>query len=81
MRVAIFIIAALIFAAMVGELSITFKPFSISLPYWRTVVAIILIYLGLHLFYADSYLEGVKWGTKETIEQLKELSKKHEDGL
>ena len=71
-------LAAFILLWGIGELSISFKPFSISLPCWRSTLGTLLLFMSLSLIYVDVRYRGVKAGAEETINQLLELSRKNE---
>ena len=70
----------------IGHLTISFKPFSISLPYWNRALGIVLFVIGLELYcYSEriaGYKEGLKSGMDKTLEllnnKLKEIDLKDE---
>lgn len=67
---AIFIICLL----WVGDLTITFKPFSISLPGWHKPVGILLFWLSMAVYTGErtkGYKQGFDDGIKECVEILK----------
>lgn len=80
---AIFAVLVLLF---IGHLTISFKPFSISLPYWNRALGIVLFVIGLELYcYSEriaGYKEGLKSGMDKTLEllnnKLKEIDLKDE---
>lgn len=59
----------------IGELTITFRPFSISLPAWYKVVGILLFLLSMVVYtageHARDYKKGFDDGVKKCIEILK----------
>lgn len=69
---------------IVGGFQISFKPFSISLPYWDRAVALLLIVAALVLYnvgectrgYKKGLDDGFKMGVDWTIKSLKELQDK-----
>lgn len=67
----IIIIAALLW---IGELTITFKPFSISLPGWYKAVGILLFWLSMVVYQSGTkaklYKEGFNDGTEYIIKKL-----------
>lgn len=68
----IFIIALL----WVGDLTITFKPFSISLPGWYKPVGIILFVLSMAVYTIGEYTKGYKHGFDDGIKECVEILKK-----
>lgn len=62
----------------VGELTITFKPFSISLPGWYKVAGILIFWLSMVVYttgeYAIGYKQGFNDGVKKCIEMLEKES-------
>ena len=79
MKTIIFIIALL----WVGDLTITFKPFSISLPGWYKPVGIILFVLAMAVYNIGEYAKGYKHGFDDGIKNvLKYLKRKiHEQTI
>lgn len=84
--VIILAILAVLVLLFIGHLTITFKPFSISLPYWNRAFGIVLCVIGLELYcYSEriaGYKEGLKSGMDKTLEllnnKLKEIDLKDE---
>lgn len=58
----------------VGELTITFKSFSVSLPCWYKAVGILLFWLSMTIYvsgeHIKNYGEGFDAGVKKCIEIL-----------
>ena len=58
----------------IGHLTISFKPFSISLPYWHRAVGALLLCLGVCMYNvgerAKGYKEGLKDGSEVVIKLL-----------
>nr|UWF99747.1 MAG: hypothetical protein [Bacteriophage sp.]UWH98600.1 MAG: hypothetical protein [Bacteriophage sp.] len=79
MKTIIFTIICIIALLWVGDLTITFKPFSISLPSWYKPVGIILFVLAMAVYtigeYAKGYKQGFDNGVKECIEILNKNDK------
>lgn len=67
----VFFILLFLFA---GQVSISFKPFSISLPYWHRAVGIILVVIGVCVYnigeYTSGYKKGLKAGSEVVIKLL-----------
>ena len=67
----------------VGDLTITFKPFSISLPGWHKALGIILFVFAMAVYnigeYAKGYKHGFDDGVKECIETIKGNGKNRAD--
>ena len=74
MKTILLTIICIIALLLVGDLTITFKPFSISLPGWYKPVGIILFVLAMAVYnigeYAKGYKHGFDDGLKECIEIL-----------
>lgn len=75
------ILAALVLL-FIGHLTISFKPFSISLPYWNRALGIVLFIIGLELYcYSEriaGYKEGLKFGMDKTLELLNNKLKEND---
>ena len=74
MKTIIFTIICIIALLWVGDFTITFKPFSISLPSWYKPVGIILFVLAMAVYnigeYAKGYKQGFDYGIKKCVEIL-----------
>lgn len=75
MKTILFTAILIIGLLWVGDLTITFKPFSVSLPSWYKPVGILLFFLSMAVYtigeYAKGYKQGFDNGVKECIEILK----------
>ena len=75
MKTIIFTIICIIALLWVGDLTITFKPFSISFPGWHKALGILLFFLSMAVYttgeYTKGYKQGFDDGGKECIEILK----------
>lgn len=60
----------------VGDLTITFKPFSISLPGWYKPVGILLFFLSMAVYTIGEYTKGYKQGFDDGIKECVEILKK-----
>lgn len=69
---AIFIIGLL----WIGEFTITFKPFSISLPGWYKAVGILLFWLSMAVYAIGENTKGYKQGFDDGINKCIEILKK-----
>lgn len=78
------IISVLLFILMFlffGQVSISFKPFSISLPYWHRSVGIMLVVIGVCVYNIGEHTSGYKKGLKagsEVVIKLLERKTNHE---
>ena len=76
MKTIILAIICIIALLWVGDLTITFKPFSISLPGWHKALGIILFVFAMAVYtigeYTKGYKQGFDDGIKECVEILKE---------
>ena len=70
MKTIIFTIICIIALLWVGDLTITFKPFSISLPGWHKALGIILFVFAMAVYNIGDD------GVKECIEAIKGNGKK-----
>ena len=79
MKTILLTIICIIALLWVGDLTITFKPFSISLPSWYKPVGIILFVLAMAVYnigeYAKGYKHGFDDGIKKCIETIKAYEK------
>lgn len=80
MRLAISIIILIVIMAFIGHLSVTFKPFSISLPYWDRALGALLIGIGLIMLGRADYRSGYDKGVNDTIKEVKEYVQKISKG-
>ena len=83
MKTILFTIICVIALLWVGDLTITFKPFSISLPGWYKPVGIILFVLAMAVYNIGEYAKGYKHGFDDGIKNvLKYLKRKiHEQTI
>ena len=83
MKTILFTIICVISLLWVGDLTITFKPFSISLPGWYKPVGIILFVLAMAVYNIGEYAKGYKHGFDDGIKNvLKYLKRKiHEQTI
>lgn len=83
MKTILFTIIFIIALLWVGDFTITFKPFSISLPSWYKPVGIILFVLAMAVYNIGEYAKGYKHGFDDGIKNvLKYLKRKiHEQTI
>ena len=83
MKTILFTIICVISLLWVGDLTITFKPFSISLPGWYKPVGILLFFLSMAVYTIGEYTKGYKHGFDDGIKNvLKYLKRKiHEQTI
>lgn len=72
MKIIISIILFLIFIFWIGEFTINFYPFTVSLPKWRTVCFFIFMTIALSFYWAEAYKQGAIKALDEAIEKLKD---------
>ena len=65
------------FVLWVGDLTITFKPFSISLPGWYKPVGILLFFLSMAVYTTGDYTKGYKQGFDDGVKKCIEILKKN----
>ena len=63
---------------VISNTQITFKPFSISLPYWHRAISIFLISIGIWLYNIGEYRKGYEAGIEKTIKYIEDKSKQNE---
>ena len=76
MKIIIFTIICIIALLWVGDLIITFKPFSISLPGWYKPVGILLFFLSMAVYTIGEYAIGYKQGFDYEIKKCVEILEK-----
>ena len=83
MKTILFTIICVISLLWVGDLTITFKPFSISFPGWYKPVGILLFFLSMAVYTIGEYAKGYKQGFDDGIKNvLKYLKRKiHEQTI
>lgn len=64
-----FIVLFLLF----GQVSISFKPFSVSLPHWHRAVGITLVVIGVCVYNIGEHTSGYKKGLKDGSEAVIKL--------
>ena len=77
MKTIIFTIICIIALLWVGDLTITFKPFSISLPGWYKPVGIILFVLAMAVYNIGEYAKGYKHGFDDGIKNVLKYLKRN----
>ena len=76
MKTIILAIICIIALLWVGYLTITFKPFSISLPGWHKALGIILFVFAMAVYTIGEYTKGYKQGFDDGIKESVEILKK-----
>ena len=80
MKMGTIITIILAVVVLMSELKITFKPFSVSAPNWLNVIGWIVLSLALAILGVNEnlkgYKEGYKKGSDDTIELVKQVTKK-----
>lgn len=76
MKTILFISTCIIALLWVGDLTITFKPFSISLPGWHKALGILLFFLSMTVYNIGEYTRGYKQGFDDGIKECVEILKK-----
>ena len=77
MKTIIFTIICIITLLWVGDFTITFKPFSISLPGWYKLVGIILFVLAMAVYNIGEYAKGYKHGFDDGIKNVLKYLKRN----
>ena len=76
MKTILFTIIFIIAILWVGDLTITFKPFSISLPSWYKALGILLFFLSMTVYNIGEYTKGYKQGFDDGVKECVEILKK-----
>lgn len=76
MKTILFTIIFIIATLWVGDLTITFKPFSISLPGWYKALGILLFFLSMTVYNIGEYTRGYKQGFDDGVKECIEILKK-----
>lgn len=77
MKTILFISTCIIALLWVGDLTITFKPFSISLPGWHKALGILLFSLSMAVYNIGEYAKGYKHGFDDGIKECLDIIKKN----
>lgn len=77
MKTILFISICIIALLWVGDLTITFKPFSISLPGWHKALGILLFFLSMTVYNIGEYTRGYKQGFDDGIKECLDIIKKN----
>lgn len=70
------IISVSLFIIMIlflGHANISFKPFSISIPYWHRAVGITLVVIGVCVFNVGERFSGYKEGLKDGVDKTMQM--------
>lgn len=80
MKILLYVFIVIILFAVISNVEITLKPFSISFPYWHRFVGIALISVGLTVFclgeVRNAYRNGYLSGTQFTLSLIKAEAEK-----
>lgn len=76
MKTILFTAILIIGLLWVGDLTITFKPFSVSLPSWYKPVGILLFFLSMAVYTIGEYAKGYKQCFDDGIKKCVEILKK-----
>lgn len=76
MKTILFTIIFIIAILWVGDLTITFKPFSISMPGWYKVVGILLFWLSMAVYTIGERTKGYKQGFDDGVKKCIEILEK-----
>lgn len=76
MKTILFMAITLIALLYIGELTITFKPFSISLPGWYKPVGILLFWLSMVVYATGEHARGYKQGFDDGVKKCIEIFEK-----
>lgn len=77
MKTILFISTCIIALLWVGDLTITFKPFSISLPGWHKALGILLFFLSMTVYNIGEYTRGYKQGFDDGIKNVLKYLKRN----
>ena len=71
----ILIVFFILMILSLGQVSISFKPFSISLPYWHRSVGITLVVIGVCVYNIGEHSSGYKKGLNDGVELVIKYAK------
>lgn len=78
MRTTIYIILSIVILLWLGGFTVTFKPFTVSLPDWHKPLAFLLLWLAMLAYtvgeYTKGYAEGFSNGVDRVIEEIENRS-------
>lgn len=79
MKEVFIIISLLVILLFLGDLHISFSPFSVTLPKWHVSVSILLFGIAIGLYsYGNSQIQYDK-GYNDAIKDVEEIIRKKED--
>lgn len=58
-----------------GQVSISFKPFSISIPYWHRAVGFVLVISGILVYNIGEHSAGYKKGLNDGVDLVIKYAK------
>lgn len=80
MKILLYVFIVIILFAVISNVEITFKPFSISFPYWYRFVGVLLIAIGLMVYclgeVRNAYRNGYLSGSQFTLSLIKAKAEK-----
>ena len=76
MKTILFTIIFIIAILWVGDLTITFKPFPISMPGWLKPVGILLFWLSMAVYTIGERTKGYKQGFDDGVKKCIEILEK-----
>lgn len=80
MKILLYVFIVIILFAVISNVEITFKPFSISFPYWYRFVGVLLIAIGLMVYclgeVRNAYKNGYLSGSQFTLSLIKAEAEK-----
>ena len=80
MKILLYVFIVIILFAIISNVEITFKPFSISFPYWYRFVGVLLIAIGLMVYcmgeVRNAYKNGYLSGSQFTLSLIKAEAEK-----
>ena len=70
MKLTVMIIIGVLAFLYIGGVSISFKPFSFSVPYWYRSVAMLLMWMALIVYNVGEHTTGYKKGLSAGSDQV-----------
>lgn len=58
-----------------GQVSVSFKPFNVSIPYWHRAVGFVLVIAGILVYNIGENRAGYKKGLKDGVELVIKCAK------
>ena len=79
MKIVIFLAITIFAMLYVGGFKLTFSPFHIEIPFWKSVIGFIFLSISISFFGIDSTEQGRRQAYKEIRDKIEEIVKEKEE--